>query len=71
MMSVVPTQVNFVEIRTVWGYKSFELYQGDIAQLDGETDILIISAFDESYVSSPKPLGQAEAHVAARDRSWI
>ena len=24
-----------------------------------------------SHVSSPKPLGQAEAHAAARDRSWI
>jgi hypothetical protein len=42
--------VNIVEVETQWGYRSFELYQADITQLDFSVDLLVVSAFAGSYV---------------------
>jgi O-acetyl-ADP-ribose deacetylase (regulator of RNase III) len=43
-----PQRINLVEVRTVWGFRTFELYQGDITQLQ-DVDILFVSAFTEAY----------------------
>ncbi len=45
--------VNIHEIITVWGYKSIELIQGDITQLNGELDCLVVSAFKNGFTPTP------------------
>jgi hypothetical protein len=42
-------QLNLLEIDTHWGYRTFELYHGDITQLDFKVDVLAISAFRGDY----------------------
>lgn len=42
-------QLNLVEIDTPWGYRTFELYHGDITKLDFKVDVLAISAFSGDY----------------------
>jgi Domain of unknown function (DUF4145) len=42
-------QLNLVEIATHWGYRTFELYHGDITKLDFKVDVLAISAFSKDY----------------------
>ncbi len=42
-------QVNAIQIETVWGYKTFELYQGDITNLDFSVDILAVSVLMGDY----------------------
>jgi O-acetyl-ADP-ribose deacetylase (regulator of RNase III) len=44
-----PQRINLVEVQTVWGFRTFELYQGDITQLR-DVDILFVSAFSKNYV---------------------
>ena len=46
-------QINFLEIETRWGYKTFELYHGDITKLDFDVDVLAISAADGKYEPVP------------------
>jgi hypothetical protein len=41
--------LNRIEIETPWGYRSFELYHGDITKLDFKVDVLAISAFSNNY----------------------
>lgn len=48
----MPERINLVEVRTVWGYRTFELYQGDITQLH-DVDILVVSAFTHAYEPLP------------------
>jgi O-acetyl-ADP-ribose deacetylase (regulator of RNase III) len=42
-------RVNAIQIETVWGYKTFELYQGDITNLDFGVDVLAVSALRGNY----------------------
>jgi O-acetyl-ADP-ribose deacetylase (regulator of RNase III) len=44
-----PQRINLVEVQTIWGFRAFELYQGDITQLQ-DVDILFVSAFSKTYV---------------------
>jgi hypothetical protein len=46
-------QLNLLEIETHWGYKTFELYQGDITALDFPVDVLAVSAFYGNYEPVP------------------
>ena len=46
-------KLNQVEIESPWGYRSFELYNGDITQLNTNVDLLAISAFKNSFKPSP------------------
>lgn len=41
--------LNLIDIETPWGYRTFELHQGDITQLDFKVDVLAISAFRGDY----------------------
>src|SRR2546423_15501372 len=41
--------LNLIEVETPWGYRTFELYHGDITQLDFKVDVLAISAFRWNY----------------------
>jgi hypothetical protein len=43
-------RLNLVEIETPWGYRAFELYQGDITRLGHKVDVLAVSAFAGDYV---------------------
>jgi len=42
-------QINAIQIDTLWGYKSFEIYQGDITKLEFFVDLLIVSVSPYSY----------------------
>ena len=46
-------RINLIDIETPWGYRSFELHQGDITQLDFPVDVLAISAFRNDYEPVP------------------
>jgi hypothetical protein len=39
-----PTLLNVIELETKWGYKAFELYQGNIVHFRQEVDLLAVSA---------------------------
>jgi O-acetyl-ADP-ribose deacetylase (regulator of RNase III) len=43
-------QFNAIQIETIWGYKSFEIYQGDITNLDFSVDILAVSVAPNCYI---------------------
>src|SRR5687767_208074 len=43
------TILNLIDIETPWGYRTFELHQADITQLDFKVDVLAISAFKGDY----------------------
>ncbi|HEU4710284.1 MAG TPA: DUF4145 domain-containing protein [Pyrinomonadaceae bacterium] len=45
--------INLIEIETSWGFRSFELHEGDITQLDFTVDVLAISAFKGDYEPVP------------------
>jgi hypothetical protein len=42
-------RVNIIGIETPRGYRTFELYQGDLSALDFPVDILVVSAFAGDY----------------------
>jgi hypothetical protein len=42
-------RANLTEIETRWGYRAFELWQGDITSLDFQVDVLGVSAFANDY----------------------
>jgi hypothetical protein len=42
-------RINILEIETRWGYKAFELYQGDITQLAPKVDLLAVSVLADDY----------------------
>ena len=46
-------RLNLIEIETRWGYRTFELYHGDITQLDEPVDLLVISALPNNYDPIP------------------
>jgi hypothetical protein len=37
-------RLNIVDVNTRWGYRSFELWHGDITELDFVIDLLVISS---------------------------
>jgi Domain of unknown function (DUF4145) len=41
--------INLVEIDTIYGYKSIELHHGDLTKPNFEVDLLVVSAFKNSY----------------------
>jgi hypothetical protein len=45
--------LNYIEIETKSGYRSFELHCGDLSNLNFEVDIIIISAFRRMYHPVP------------------
>jgi O-acetyl-ADP-ribose deacetylase (regulator of RNase III) len=47
-------QLNLLEIETRWGYKTFELYQGDITALEFPVDVLAVSSFYGNYAPVAK-----------------
>jgi Domain of unknown function (DUF4145) len=42
-------RINLIDIETQWGYRTFELHQGDITRFDFKIDVLAISAFKGDY----------------------
>lgn len=46
-------KLNLLEIETRWGYKTFELYHGDITKLEFTVDVLAVSAFYGNYEPVP------------------
>lgn len=42
-------QINAMQIETRWGYKTFELYRGDITRLDPGVDLLAVSVLAGDY----------------------
>jgi len=49
-------KLNEVEIETAQAIKSFELWHGDIAEIPGELDLLVISSVNEEYWQFPGTL---------------
>jgi len=47
-------RLNIVDVETKWGYRSFELYQGDITELQEPIDLLVVSAFANNYYPTPR-----------------
>ena len=45
--------INYIEIETKSGYRSFELHQGDISDLSYPIDLICISAYSKSYWPVP------------------
>ncbi|MGB8507478.1 MAG: DUF4145 domain-containing protein [Pyrinomonadaceae bacterium] len=45
--------LNIIEVETRSGYRTFELYQGDITQLDIKVDVIAFSAFTDNYEPVP------------------
>ena len=45
--------LNYIEIETKSGYRSFELHQGDITDLPFDVDMMCVSAFAGSYAPTP------------------
>ncbi len=43
-------QINVLGIETRYGYRTFELYRGDLSQMDRPVDVLVLSAFADCYV---------------------
>ena len=48
--------INRVGFETRWGYRTFELFHGDLTQLDRNVDILVVSAFARDYYAIPGAL---------------
>lgn len=46
-------QLNITQIETRWGYRTFELYQGDITLLETDVDVMVISAIGDLYFPVP------------------
>src|SRR5207237_7786813 len=69
--------LNLIEIETPRGYRAFELYHGDITQLDLKVDVLAISAFSNSYHPVPGTVlaalatnCQIDVQALAREREF-
>jgi hypothetical protein len=58
-------RLNLVEIDTRWGYRTVELYCGDLMTLDRGVDVLAVSSFWHDYTPSPNSL------IGALDRNGI
>jgi len=50
--------VNLVEIEAMSGFRTFELYQGDITLLDFKVDLSAISAFANDYSPVERKAGR-------------
>lgn len=46
-------RINILGSDTKFGFRTFELYEGDISQLNRKVDVLVISAFSRNYVPFP------------------
>ena len=51
--------LNLIDIETPWGFRTFELHQGDITQLDMDVDVLVVSAFKGNYAPVPGTIIEA------------
>jgi hypothetical protein len=47
-------RLNLTEVETRFGYKSFELWQGDLTQIEERIDGLIVSAIPDNYELVPR-----------------
>lgn len=56
-------RLNLIEIETRWGYRTIELYCGDLTKVDHDVDVLAVSSFRQNYSPSPKSL------IGALDRN--
>lgn len=52
-------RLNLVEIETRWGYRTIELYCGDLTKIEEEIDVLAVSSFKGDYAPSEGSLIQA------------
>lgn len=50
MSETATKPINQIGVETNWGFRTFELYQGDLMHIEHEVDVLAISAFERSYV---------------------
>lgn len=44
---------NQIGIETNWGFRTFELHQGNLMHVDWEVDVLVISSYERSYLPTP------------------
>lgn len=51
--------LNQIGVETNWGYRTFELYQGDLMHMNQEVDVLVISAVEHSYTPTPGTVVQS------------
>lgn len=49
-------RVNLVEIETRWGYRTVELYCGDLTKIDVAVDVLAVSSYARNYAPVPGTL---------------
>lgn len=54
-------RLNFIEIETLWGIKSFELYMGDISAMEEQVDLLAFSILSEFYSPTERSVAGALA----------
>jgi hypothetical protein len=45
--------LNQIGVETNWGFRTFELYQGDLMHMDWDVDVLVISSYERSYLPTP------------------
>jgi len=45
--------LNTLDVETVWGLKSFDLYHADISKISKPIDILVVSAYVNRYFPTP------------------
>src|SRR5688500_9667070 len=51
--------INIVGFETIYGFRTIELYEDDIARLSSHVDVLVISAFAGSYIPVPASVIQS------------
>jgi len=49
-------RLNEVEIETRWGYRTIELYCGDLTKMEDDVDVLAVSSFSRNYEPVPGTL---------------
>jgi hypothetical protein len=49
-------QLNLVDFETRWGYRTLELYCGDLTKIDRDVDVLAVSSFAGDYTPSERTL---------------
>src|SRR5207253_4944142 len=47
---------NIIGIETHWGFRSFELHEGDLTNPEFAADLLVISSFSDDYTPIPNTL---------------
>jgi hypothetical protein len=51
--------INQIGVERAWGFRAFELYQGDLMRTEPAVDVLVISAAAYRYPPAPRTMMKA------------